>query len=75
VSGAISDPLGLDDPVDLDELRRVAAEDSDPHRWNGLWESGPLRLPRVRVRPACRKDLGCRCGRLECPGIWSRRNR
>ena len=37
-----ADPLGLDDPVDADDLRRVAADDGDPHRWNGLtYEDDP----------------------------------
>ena len=63
-----TDPLGLDAPVDEDELRRVAAIDGDPHRWTGVPSFKP-KLPRVRVRPACRKELGCRCGRLKCPGV------
>ena len=51
---------------DEDELRRVAAIDGDPHRWTGVPSFKP-ELP--RVRPACRKELGCRCGRLKCPGV------
>ena len=63
-----ADPLGLDDPVDADDLRRVAADDGDPHRWSGVPSFTP-KIPRRREREACRKELGCRCGRLECPGV------
>ncbi len=62
-----ADTLGLDDPVDADDLRRVAVDDGDPHKWSGVSSSSPR--VRVRVRPACRKGLGCRCGRLDCPGV------
>jgi hypothetical protein len=53
------------DEMAADDLRRVAADDGDPHKWSGV----PSFAPGVRVRPACRKELGCRCGRLDCPGV------